>query len=478
MMMMYTTERDHLTIMKEALGAYGFSRLISLALRFFVRNAYESLVITDKEGRIRFMDRGSEKLFGLGKGEASGLEIEALLPDTALPKVIETGYPSIGRVLNVKGVKKIGSSYPLIKDGEVIGAIGRVLFHSLEEVERINDKMKMLRREVRTLRQRSQSEYSAAYTFQNILGKSPGIKNCIAMSKKIAIVQSDVLISGESGTGKELFAQAIHNFSGSDRPFVRVNCPAIPFELAESELFGYEKGAFSGADREGRKGKFEAAENGTVFLDEINSLPLSIQGKLLRVIQEREVEKVGSTRTKKLDIRIIAATNTDLKKAVSAGSFREDLYYRIARTSIHIPPLRERKEDIAIYAEHFLVSINRRFGTHFNKISDDALACLKQYSWPGNIRALINVLEQACLREWEGDEIPLSALPDDLTSDYRRDEPVRGNRLRTTLEKQEMELIIQTLNRVKGNKRQAAVLLGIPRSSLYNKLNFYGKLKD
>jgi transcriptional regulator with PAS, ATPase and Fis domain len=331
--------------------------------------------------------------------------------------------------------------------------------------------MNKLRTEVRSLRRRERNEYSATYSFEFIQGRSQAIRECITTAKKIATVKADVLITGESGTGKELFAQAIHNFKSLDRPFVRVNCPAIPFELAESELFGYEKGAFSGANTAGRIGKFEAAENGTIFLDEINSLPLSIQAKLLRVIQEREFEKVGSTGTQKLNFRIIAATNTDLKKAVAAGTFREDLYYRIPRTALHIPPLRDRKEDIPIYLEHFLAHINERFGTSFKRISDEALACLIEHHWPGNIRDLINVLDQACLKQWTGDEITLSALPEDLVSNYRKVDPVLGSCLRTGLDAQEIALITQTLEKVGGNKRRAAQLLGISRSSLYNKLH-------
>lgn len=466
---MNSKENEHLEIIREALGPYGFSGLTTLALRFFLRNAYESLVITDREGRIKFMDYGSEKLFGLPKGGAFEFKITDLLPDSFLPRVIETGYASIGRVLNVKGVKKISSSYPLIKDGEVIGAIGRVLFHSLEEAERINEELKKLRREVRSLRQKEQNEYSAVYKFENIMGQSSAIKSCIKMGKKIAIVNADVLISGESGTGKELLAQAIHNFRGSENPFVRINCPAIPFELAESELFGYEKGAFSGADRAGKKGKFETAEGGTIFLDEINSLPLSIQAKLLRVLQEREVEKVGGTIPKRVNFRVIAATNIDLKKAMKTGTFREDLYYRIARTAITIPPLRQRKEDIPIYVNHFLQAINKRFGTQFRGVSKDAIACLLENDWPGNVRDLINILEQACLKEWTGSELSISSFPEDINKGYYK----ANKALKKELNDQEKLKITEALKKSGGNKRKAASILGMPRSTFYNKLKKY-----
>jgi transcriptional regulator with PAS, ATPase and Fis domain len=464
----------HISVLEEILGSYSFSSLISWALRFFLRNSYESLVITDHSGRIRVMDRGSEKLFGLPQGGGLNVHIKDIIPGTVLPRVLETGYASIGRVLDVGGINKISSSYPLLKDGKVVGAIGRILFHSLEEFERANVEIKRLRREVSSLRQREKSEYQAVYTFDNILGISPSIQNCVEIAKKIAVVKADVLITGDSGTGKELFAQAIHHFSGPDKPFVRVNCPAIPFELAESELFGYEKGAFSGANSAGKKGKFEAANNGTIFLDEINSLPMSIQAKLLHVFQEREIQKVSSTKTKKLNLRIIAATNVNLKKAIASGTFRDDLYYRVARTAIHVPPLKERKEDIPILADHFLGTINKRFGTHFKRITSDAKAAIHQHDWPGNVRDLINVLDQACIKQWTGDEIPLTALPDAIISNYTHASPSSQKRgIRKELDKQEMSLIYQSLKETKGNKRKAALRLGMPRSTFYTKLKRY-----
>ncbi|HOP47630.1 MAG TPA: sigma 54-interacting transcriptional regulator [Desulfobacteraceae bacterium] len=468
-------KEDAVKILNEMLGGYGFSPAVLRALRFFFRNAYESLIIVDKRGQLEFMDRGSEKLFGFSEGGAKGVNIEELLPDTILPRVLETGYPSIGTVINVKGVRKISSSYPLLKDGEVVGAIGHVLFHSLEEIERITDKMNQLKREVKTLQQNQRLKHQAIHTFESILGQSQVIQECVKMAKRIAVVKADVLITGESGTGKELFAHSIHNFSNSERPFVRVNCPAIPFELAESELFGYEKGAFSGANSSGKQGKFELADKGTIFFDEINSLPLSIQGKLLRVLQEREVERLGGSKIKMIDFRIIATSNTDLKRAVVDGKFREDLYYRITRTSIHIPPLRERKEDLPVFINHFLKIINKQFGTRFRSLSDEALDCFMRYDWPGNIRDLINVLEQASLQQWEGEEISMSCLPNELSiSSSSHREPPLSTMAKKTIKKTEKMLILQALETTNGNKRKAAQFLCMPRSTFYNKLKEYG----
>jgi transcriptional regulator with PAS, ATPase and Fis domain len=259
-----------------------------------------------------------------------------------------------------------------------------------------------------------------------------------------------------------------------------VNSSTIPFELAESELFGYEKGSFTGAISTGKPGKFELAHNGTFFLDEISSLPLSLQAKLLRVFQEREIARLGDTRVQKIAFRLIAATNADLKKLVKEGKFREDLYFRIDKANIYIPPLRERKEDIPGYINYFLKTINERFGTKFKRLSNEALFCFMSYDWPGNVRELINVLEQACLKKWEGEEIPMNSLPSELigTSTLSNPSFLKSVRPSSKIFKKEMRgkeinLILQALERTKRNKRRAALLLGIPRSTFYKKLKDY-----
>jgi transcriptional regulator with PAS, ATPase and Fis domain len=378
-------KREFLRVLENVLGDYGFSPAITWALRFILRNPYESLVIVNRDGKLEFMDRGSEKFFNLPEGGAKGIKMTDILPDTDLPRVLETGVPFIGRVFNVEGRRRIGSNYPLIKKGEIIGAMGRIIFRSLEEVERVNTEIKQLKSQVKFLRDRQRHQDSAHYTFESILGISSAIKDAVDMAKKVATIDSDVLIIGESGTGKEMFAQAIHNAINPQKPFVQVNSSTIPFELAESELFGYEKGSFTGAISTGKPGKFELAHNGTFFLDEISSLPLSIQAKLLRVFQEREVGRLGDTRVQKVNFRLISATNADLKALVKEGKFREDFYFRITKANIYIPPLRERKEDIPVYVNYFLKTINDRFGTKFKRLSNEALFCFMSYDWPGNV---------------------------------------------------------------------------------------------
>jgi transcriptional regulator with PAS, ATPase and Fis domain len=473
---MENEERKCLDILKEVLGNYGFSPIITWALRFFLRNPYESLVLVNKEGKFEFLDRGSEKFLNAPDEGAKGLRVTELIPDSNLPRVLETGIPFIGRVFNVKGFRRIGSTYPLVRDGEIIGAIGRLIFHSLDEVERINREMGRLKSEVKVLRETHKQQHSAIYTFENIMGISSAIREAVNMAKKVAMTDADVLIVGESGTGKELFAQAIHNFVDPQKPFVRVNSSTIPFDLVESELFGYEKGAFTGANQTGKPGKFEIAHHGTFFLDEISSLPLSIQAKLLRVLQEREVERLGSSRVQKVNFRLIGTTNTDLKRAVKEGKFREDFYFRIAKATIPVPSLRERKEDIPIYINHFLKIINERFSTKFRRLSNEALFCFMNYDWPGNVREFINVLEQICLKKWEGEEIPMSSLPPELIGGSSTSIVPHPSRIfKKEVQEEEKKLILQALEQTMGNKRRAAFLLGIPRSTFYKKLKDYSE---
>jgi len=467
---MEKVKSELLRVLEEVLRGYGFSPVITWTLRFFLRNPYESTVIVNKEGNLEFMDRGSEKLFDLPEGGGKGVKITEFVPDSALPEALKTGIPSIGRVFNVKGIRRIGSTYPLIRNGEIIGSIGRLIFRSFEEVERINREMDRLKREVKSFHKTQKQQWSALYTFESILGTSEAIRDTKEMAKKVATTDVDVLIKGESGTGKELFAHAIHNFANRDKPFVRVNSAALPFDLVESELFGYVKGAFSGASTAGKPGKFELAHNGTIFLDDIDSLPLSIQAKLLRVLQEKEVERLGSTGVKKVHFRLVATTNQDVSKMVTQGKFREDLYYRIAKVTLHIPPLRERKDDISAYVDSFLNTINARFDTHFKGLSNEAFDCFLRYHWPGNVREVINVLEQACLKKWDGEEIPMSCLPSEVICSSSLCGRALSKGFKEEVKETERELILQALEKTGGNKRRAAFLLGMPRSTLYEKL--------
>lgn len=318
----------------------------------------------------------------------------------------------------------------------------------------------------------------AIYRFSDILGRSDAIANAVQLAKVAA--QSDIttLLLGESGTGKELFAHAVHN-GGARRngPFIVVNCGALPRDLVQSELFGYEAGAFTGAARNGKPGKFELADGGTIFLDEIGEMPMEAQTNLLRLIQNREVARVGGTSVKSVDVRIIAATNRNLSEAVAAGTFRSDLFYRLSVLGINIPALRNRPDDIPLLAAHFLGKYASALGRSIVGFSSGALRILQHYSWPGNIRELENIIERA-VNLAKGPHITDSELPEHLSGrqEVPRAEPAAPHHEYTgaNLYQREYQIIVDTLARCNGNIRLTAQELGIARSALYGKLTRFG----
>ena len=323
------------------------------------------------------------------------------------------------------------------------------------------------------------------YAFQDIIGDSPPMQRCIQQAMDISSSKSSVVIHGESGTGKEMFAQAIHVNSRFDQgPFVAINCGAIPKDLVESELFGYEDGAFTGARRGGMPGKFEMANHGTIFLDEIGEMPLSAQVSLLRVIQERNVVRIGGHKPIHIKLRIISATNKDLAREVQKGNFREELYYRLNVIKIHIPPLRERNEDVLLLANHYLKEYSEDLDFRMSQLDSHAAKALRQYRWPGNVRELANAMESA-INLAKGQNITLDCLPESLSVPYShypaapsghstelqiRSIPYNGS----DLKKQEAATISKTLESVDWNITKGAEALGIARNTLYRKLRKYG----
>lgn len=311
-----------------------------------------------------------------------------------------------------------------------------------------------------------------------IIGRSAKIREVLALIDKVAKTDSTVLITGESGTGKELVARAIHYKSQrKDKPLVTINCGAIPHELLESELFGYVKGAFTGAVRD-KKGRLQAAEGGTVFLDEISEMSPALQVKLLRVLQEREFEPVGSIKPVKVDIRVIAATNKDLEELVSKGRFRADLFWRLNVVPIYLPPLRERKEDIELLLEHFLKIYNERYGGNIEGFSPESMQLLLDYPWPGNIRELENLVQRLVVLKGEGVVEP-SDLPEKFRNNHRSYklpslEELKELDLNAAVSTLERYLITEALRRANGVKSKAAKLLGIKRTTLLHKMKKNG----
>jgi DNA-binding NtrC family response regulator len=330
--------------------------------------------------------------------------------------------------------------------------------------------------EVRKLRDENRELREALgerYKFENIIGRSQAMQDIFATITRVAGTRATVLLAGESGVGKDMIARAIHQHSPRrDRPFVKINCTAIPENLMESELFGYEKGAFTGANIS-KPGKFEAADTGTVFLDEIGDVPPSIQVKLLRVLQEREFERLGSNKTLQTDVRVVAATNVDLRAALEQGTFREDLYYRLNVLPINIPPLRERKEDIPFLAEHFVKKLKKDLGTPVQSISDAAIQRLLEYHWPGNVRELENVIERSMVLA-SGSVLEAGDIKLDLAPKPRLASADNFLPEGMTLDDHERSIIREALHRADGNKSQAARLLGLTRNALRYRLSQMG----
>jgi two-component system response regulator HydG len=347
--------------------------------------------------------------------------------------------------------------------------IDRVLGHRAERRER-----QRLDEENRYLREEIGGRYG------EIVGQSQVIMAVLATVDKVSAADSSVLIYGESGTGKELVARAVHNQSSrAPRPFVKVNCGSLPRDLVESELFGHEKGSFTGAVRQ-KKGKFELAEGGTIFLDEIGDIPSETQVNLLRILQEKEFDRVGGERTLVADVRVVAATNRPLKQMVAEGTFREDLYYRLDVIPIQLPPLRERIDDIPLLVEHFLDKKSREMNLRLRRLTEGAMAALQAYPWPGNVRELENIIERTLVMV-EGDTVGAEDLP--LAAGDTAAEPAptadagspgNGLELNERLERLEKELITKAMKDAAGVKTHAADILGIKPSALYYKLDKYG----
>ncbi len=324
------------------------------------------------------------------------------------------------------------------------------------------------------------NQLSGRFEFSNIIGTSPAMKTVFELMRRIVKTDSTVLISGESGTGKELVARALHcNGHRKEKPFIAVNCGALPEALLESELFGHERGSFTGALKD-KPGKFEAANGGTLFLDEIGTMPVLLQSKLLRVLQEQEIERVGSNKTIKLNVRVISATNANLEKMVQEGTFREDLFYRLNVIPLHLPPLRERKEDIILLVERFLEKFSHIMGRDKLSINKEVLELFEQYTWPGNVRELENMIERLVAltdgNSIKAEELPTHLLAGKSTTDalVQMNLPDQGIDMVATIRAIEQNLIEKAMKRSKGVKAQAAALLGINRTTLVEMIKRMG----
>ncbi|GAW92682.1 sigma-54 interaction domain-containing protein [Calderihabitans maritimus] len=437
--------------------------------------AYEGMVVVNREGRITMLNQAFATLLGVTPEETIGKPIDQVVPNLRLPVVLETGKGEIGDIERIGDRDAVTMEVPIVKDGQVVGAVAKIMFRDVEELNALAQRVNALCAELDYYKGEVERYRDSKYSLDKIIGNSGAIRKLKETVKKVAQTNSTVLIMGETGTGKELFAHALHRESSRRHgPFIKVNCAAIPENLLESELFGYREGAFTGARKGGQIGKFELADGGTIFLDEIGDMPLSLQAKLLRVLQDKEIERLGDAKPRKVNVRIIAATHQDLKERIGRGEFREDLFYRLNVVSLNIPPLRERKEDLRLLVNHFVEKYNCEFGMRVTGISSDAYRLLLNYHWPGNVRELENVIER-CFNVVEGSTILPEHLPMYLQQFGRSRRLVKKKcTLKSLLDQAEEGAIREALEATKGNKIQAAGLLGISRASLYQKIRKYG----
>jgi PAS domain S-box len=436
-------------------------------------------VIVDKEGYITVINQTYLDMIGISREDALGRHIYDVTPHSKLPEIIKTGRTDRVDIWPVNGRDTIVSRVPLIKDGEIIGAIGQSLFLDLSGASILMKKLQETEKELNFYKDQVIQIYSAKWCFDNLIGQSPNFLTTKNMAWQLSQTVSTILITGESGTGKELFAQAIHNSSARCAgPFVRINCAALPDNLLESELFGYEEGAFTGARKGGKPGKFDLAKGGTIFLDEIGDMPLTMQTKLLTVLQERVVERIGGTNPIPIDVRVIAATNRDLEKMVAEQTFREDLYYRLNVVRLTIPPLRERVGDISLLVDDLIKRLNAHLRTNIQGINPPALDLLQSYRWPGNVRELENLLERAmnlCHMNQQS-LLKVEHFPSLGNSKFSKIEILDNGQtaLPDLLDGIEEQLLRKALHEADGNKAKTAKILGIHSSALYRKLKKYG----
>lgn len=434
------------------------------------------IIFCDTRCMIRFINRAYADYLEIDQNEVIGRPITDFVPDSRLPVVLESGQSELrcNCDIGVEGKRKIliVNRIPVFgADQSIVGVISQSLFGNLGELKELSERIDQLEKKVTSYKEKMLTALSAKYSIEDIKGKSAKISEAKEFLSRYAKTDSPVLLLGATGTGKELFSHALHMESRRrNGPFVSINCAAIPHDLLESELFGYAAGAFTGAQKTGKVGQIELSDKGTLFLDEIGDMPLQAQSKLLRVLEDKILYRLGCTKAKKVDFRLIAATNHDMKKLIQEGKFREDLYFRLNTMTIAVPSLRERKEDIRLLFHHILDRIDRGDVT----CSDKAMEALIKYSWPGNVRELKSVIERA-VSLCTADTIDIADLPAEISIEL-------ASKVSSSCESSlfalqavnEHKVIGNTLNENAWNYVKTAKMLGISRASLYKKAEKYG----
>lgn len=444
-------------------------------LNHFLTNPYEGITVVDRNAVLRYLSPVHERFFGYDRGDAIGRPVQEVIENTRLHAVAKSGHAEIGQVQTMGHVTRVVNRLPIYRDGELVGAIGRVAFKTPEEVHELSRQISSLRAEVDYYKKELVGLRHRTFGLEEIIGESEPIRRLKEEIRKVAPLDVPVFVSGESGSGKELVAHAIHNLSRRvDRPMVLVNCGALPATLVESELFGYDAGAFTGARRDGRTGKFEMADRSSLFLDEIGDMPMETQVKLLRVIENGMFERVGSNKQRTTNFRLISATNRDLRRMISEDQFRADLYFRINGVTLSVPPLRERASDIPLLVRHFVQRIAQRIGSSVRRVHPKAIEMLQGLSWPGNVRQLHHEVQRAMIFA-DGAELTvgnfraLEEASENAQAGYPPQAPSAPT-IKETVGNVETALIREALERYRGNKKRVAEELGISRSYLYKKL--------
>lgn len=425
------------------------------------------IIMINTDNKITYVNNAYAKYLSKAKDELCGKDIREVIPHTRLHIVCKSGIAEYNSWQPAKAGYLCGNRIPIYHNGQIIGAIGELVIGNVEQIDKLTKELSFLESKISHLEETvKEHDDNGQFIFN-----SPKMKEIYNVLRKASISDTTVMITGETGVGKEVAAKFIYNLSDRrDKPFIKINCAAIPDNLLESELFGYSKGAFTGADQKGKVGKFELANEGIIFLDEISSLTLSMQSKLLRVLQEKEVEPIGGSNSIKLDVKVIAASNIPLEDLVEKNRFRKDLYYRLNVVRVVVPPLRERKEDIIPLADNFIDEFSKKLNRNRKILTPEAKKILVNYNWPGNVRELKNLIERLTIM------VDGLYIDDEGLQKYSNLKNISNKNigsLKEELEETERRLILQSLKEANGNKSKAAKLLDIDRTTLYSKIYKY-----
>lgn len=490
---------DAQAVLFDFLGTVPFAGAI---LDYFLNDPYQAITVVDRDGRVRFISPVHEKFLGLDTGAGIGRPAADVIPNSRLPQVVASGKAEIGQLQQLDDATRVVNRIPIRQDGEVVGAIGQVMFKGPEELVRMHKELSALRSEVARY-QREFDGLREAQSSLGLIGESAPMQRLRREIQTVARLDVPVLILGESGTGKELVARAIHGAGhepADARPLVSLNLAALPATLIESELFGHAPGAFTGSKRQGQAGKLELAAGGTVFLDEVADIPMEMQVKLLRVLEDHMVERLGSRRAQRVDFRLVSATNRDISALIDAGRFRLDLYYRLSGVVLRIPALRQRREDIPALLQHFVDAFCTRNGMPAPRIDLDVARHLAGQPWPGNVRQLRQRVEEALVfcdgrtlrvadfargeaarapARMDADTAPATAMPLQAAADWLSSAapvdtlapppsaPHIGAEPSAGMSELAYAAVLEAIARHGGNKKRAAEQLRISRSHLY-----------